>query len=260
MHNKKNSEPNYAEFNDPRLVAIYNTVCPLDGYEKFYIELVKKLSVYTIVDIGCGTGLLTCELAKAGSHMIGVEPSKLMLEVARKSPCGKQVRWIEGNALSLGEWNADLVIMTGHVAQFHLDEEYWINSLKSIHKALRPGGYVAFESRNPSVQPWVTNKEHIDWHSATSPRKVTDPIEGPLETWSELVKIEGERVTFKDHYLFTKTGEELISINALVFRTKEEITQSLEKAEFSVDNVYGFWDWSLADAKSPEFIFVATRE
>jgi hypothetical protein len=31
-----NAEPNYIEFSDPRLVAIYNTVCPLDGYEKFY--------------------------------------------------------------------------------------------------------------------------------------------------------------------------------------------------------------------------------
>jgi len=39
-----NIQPDYAEFNDPRLVAIYNTVCPLDGYEKFYIELANKLS------------------------------------------------------------------------------------------------------------------------------------------------------------------------------------------------------------------------
>jgi len=67
-----NNKPNYAEFNDPRLVAIYNTVCPLDGYEKFYIELAKNLSVHIIIDIGCGTGLLTCELAKEGFHMIGI--------------------------------------------------------------------------------------------------------------------------------------------------------------------------------------------
>src|SRR5258708_38420013 len=178
-----NTKPNYAEFNDPRLVAIYNTVCPLDGYEKFYIELAEKLAAKTIIDLGCGTGLLTCELAKQGHEMIGVEPSKLMLEVARKSTCGTHVKWIEGNALSLGGFDADLTIMTGHVAQFHVDEAYWINSLKSIHKALRPGGYLAFESRNPCVQPWINNQEHIDWHSATSPRKVTDPVEGPLETW-----------------------------------------------------------------------------
>lgn len=255
-----NTKSNYAEFYDPRLIAIYNTVCPLDGYEKFYFELAKKLSVNTIIDIGCGTGLLTCELAKQGYQMIGIEPSKLMLEVARQSPCGKQVKWIEGDALQLDKFNADLAIMTGHVAQFHLEDEYWLDALKSIHKALHPGGYLAFESRNPAIQPWMNNKEHIDWHSSTSPKKVIDPIVGQIETWSDPGVVNGERVIFKGHYLITKTGEELISTNELIFRTKEEITQSLEKTGFSVNQVYGFWDWSLATPKSPEFIFVAKRK
>jgi 2-polyprenyl-3-methyl-5-hydroxy-6-metoxy-1,4-benzoquinol methylase len=127
-------KPDYAEFNDPRLVAIYNTICPLDGYEKFYIELVKKISAKTIIDIGCGTGLLTCELAKQGYQMIGVEPSTLMLEVASKSSCGEQVKWIHGDASSLEEFNADLAIMTGHVAQFHIEDEVWQKHLNPFIK------------------------------------------------------------------------------------------------------------------------------
>lgn len=51
------SIPDYAEFSDPRLVAVYNTVCPIDEYENFYIVLAEKLSVKKILDIGCGTGL-----------------------------------------------------------------------------------------------------------------------------------------------------------------------------------------------------------
>lgn len=253
-------ETKYAEFNDPRLVAVYNTVCPLDGYEKFYIELAKKLKSKTILDIGCGTGLLTCELAKEGFDMIGIEPYSHMLDLARKNPSGKNIQWVEGDALSLDKYNADLAIMTGHVAQFHIEDEYWQNALIAIHKALRPGGYLAFESRNPTIQPWFTKKEHQDWHSADSPRKSIDPIAGELETWSEPIKINGEKITFKGHYLFKKSGEELTTINELIFRTKEEITQSLKKAGFSIENVYGFWDWSPATAESPEFIFVAKAE
>ena len=192
--------------------------------------------------------------------MIGVEPSRAMLGLARQSSCGDQVQWIEGDASHLEEFNADLAIMTGHVAQFHLDDEYWLDALKSIHKALRPGGHLAFESRNPAVQPWVNKKEHINWHSSTSPKKVVDPVVGQIETWSDPAIVKGERVTFKNYYLITKTGEELISINELIFRTREEITKSLENAGFSVDQVYGFWDWSLATPDSPEFIFVATKK
>lgn len=253
------TKPNYNEFYDPRLVAIYNTVCPLDGYEKFYIELAEKISAKTIIDIGCGTGLLTCELAKKGHQMIGVEPSRLMLEVAHKSPCGNQVKWIEGDASSLEEFNAYLAIMTGHVVQFHLEDEQWQSALDSIHKALKPGGYLAFESRNPAVQPWNNrNQENINgWYAPDFRKKFYDPVAGEIEVWVEIVDIKNSKVTTDMHYLFTKTGEELKSRNTLRFRSREELTQSLEDVGFSVENVYGNWDWSLANLESPEFIFVA---
>ncbi len=255
------TNPNYSEFYDPRLVAIYNTVCPVDGYEKFYVELARKLSASTIIDIGCGTGLLTCALAKQGHQMIGVEPSIFMLEVAHKSPCGNQVKWIQGYASSLEDFNADLAIMTGHVAQFHLEDEDWQNALTSIYRALHPEGYLAFESRNPSVQPWVSNKKQdfVDWYSPNFRQQVVDPVVGPIEVWLEIIEVKDKKVTTDVHYLLTKTGEELLSRNTLIFRSREEITQSLEDAGFAVEDVYGNWDWSLANQESPEYIFVALR-
>ena len=114
--------PNLAEFYDLRLVAVYDTVNPIAEYEAFYLDLASKLSASSVIDVGCGTGLLTCELAKRGHRLIGVEPSKAMLEVARRRACGERVEWIEGDALGLGELQADLAIMTGHVAQFFLDD------------------------------------------------------------------------------------------------------------------------------------------
>ena len=95
--------PIFREFSDPRLVAVYDTVNPIAEYEKFDMDLAAKLSASTIVDIGCGTGLLTCGLAKCGQRLIGVEPSNTMLEVARRRPCGDQVVWIEGDTLGFGE-------------------------------------------------------------------------------------------------------------------------------------------------------------
>ena len=150
--------PDLNEFYDPRLVAVYDTVNPIAEYETFYLDLASKLSASSVIDIGCGTGLLTCELAKRGHRLIGVEPSKAMLEVARRRACGERVEWIEGDALGLGELQADLAIMTGHVAQFFLDDGGWHSALIAIRKALRPGGRIAFESRNPLVQPWADKR------------------------------------------------------------------------------------------------------
>ena len=145
--------PTLSEFSDPRLVAIYDTVNLIAEYETFYLDLAAKLSASSIIDIGCGTGLLSCELAKRGHRLIDVEPSNAMLALARRRHCGDQVEWIAGDELRLGEVGADLAIMTGHVAQIIRDEEVWSAPLAAIRKALGPGGRVAFESRNPLARP-----------------------------------------------------------------------------------------------------------
>jgi SAM-dependent methyltransferase len=258
-----NPKPDYNEFYDPRLVAIYNTVCPLDGYEKYYIDLAKKLNARTIIDIGCGTGLLTIELAKLGYSMVGVEPSGLMLDVARNNSLDNRIKWIQGDALAIGEYNADLAIMTGHVAQFHIDDDYWLRALKSIHRALRKGGHIAFESRNPEVQSWAIgnkNKPPDGWFAPGFRKVVTDPVAGEITVWTEMIAINENRTIGDLHYLFTKTGEEVVSRGEMIFRSRDEITKSLEEAGFCIECVYGNWDSSVANSESPEFIFIAKKE
>ena len=253
--------PTYSEFSDPRLVAIYDTVNPIVEYASFYLDLAARLSSTSIIDIGCGTGLLTFELAKRGHDMIGVEPARAMLDVARRRPYGKDVRWIEGDASQLGDERADLAIMTGHVAQFFLDDERWHAALAAIHGALKPGGHLAFESRNPLVQPWADDRieHHPDWPSRTSRRQVDDPAAGPVEWWIEFSEVSGNRVRYVIHYLFARSGEELLSTGDLIFRTQSELARSLVDAGFSVESVFGDWDGRPASPRTPELIFVAAR-
>ncbi len=294
----------YSEFSDPRLVAIYDTVNPIGEYKAFYLELAAKLAgdrgTLSIIDLGCGSGQLTCELAKQGHHLIGVEPSDAMLGLARKRAtnelakplaadrtCGSQsrsispVKWLHGGAQNLEAFEADLAIMTGHVAQFFLEDESWQQALRSIHGALKPGGRLAFECRNPLVQPFLKASrqvaqqksqiseqvsensdssepsEHIDWPSDTNRRRVFDPLAGAVEWWFQLLSVEGDRVLYEIHYLFESSGEKAISVNELRFRSRDELQNSLIDAGFTVECVYGNWDFQLADGDSPEFIFVA---
>ena len=241
----------FSEFYDPRLVAIYDTVNPIAGYEGFYLDLAAKLPASTIIDVGCGTGLLTCELAKRGHRLIGVEPSSAMLALARRRACGERVDWVEGDALGLGEVGADLALMTGHVAQIIRDDEVWSATLAAIRKALRPGGRVAFESRNPLAREWTA------WTPQASRRRVRDAVFGPVEVWFQGTRVEGDLVRYEIRYLFGSSGEELVSHAELRFRTRAELSRSLSDASFSVEMVLGDWEGRPADAASPELIFVA---
>ena len=97
----------FEEYTDPRLVALYDLWGPFREDTGFYVGLATELSASSIIDLGCGTGLLACELAGRGHQVTGVDPSPAMLEVARRRPGGELVRWVQGDASRLGQDRAD---------------------------------------------------------------------------------------------------------------------------------------------------------
>jgi SAM-dependent methyltransferase len=243
----------FEEFTDPRLVALYDLWNPARADTAFYLGLAAELSASTIIDIGCGTGLLTCELAQRGHRMTGVDPSPTMLEVARHRPGGDLVRWIEGDASRLDSIQADLAIMTGHVAQIIADDEAWRETLAATYRALRPGGRVAFESRNPGARGWTA------WTRQASRRLMDHEVLGQVEAWYQVVEVEGDLVTSEIHYRFAASGEAVVSHNELRFRSQAELARSLADAGFTVEQVFGDWDRRPVREDSPELIFVAAR-
>ena len=175
-----------------------------------------------------------------------------MLDMARARPGCEQVHWIHGSATDLGPLEADLAIMSGHVAQFFLTDEAWEAALLSLHGALRPGGHLAFESRNPGAR---------EWERWTRDRRTTadDPLAGRIEAWSEVQDVTDGIVSYTIHYRFFSSGDELTAPMKLRFRTREALAQSLSDAGFLVQELYGDWDRRPTSAATRELIFVAVR-
>lgn len=244
-----------AEFTDPRLVAVYDTVNAYapDAQPRFYRRLATEVRATSIVDLGCGTGLITRQLAGCGYRMVGVDPSPAMLRIARSGVNGDRVRWIEGGATDVGTPASDLAIMTGHVAQFFVTDAGWREALGSLHGALRSGGRLAFESRNPPVREWT------GW-TGDNRRVVEDVAAGVIETSSEVHEAASGVVSYSNHYLFMSTGEELVSELSLRFRSGEELFGSLGEAGFLVERTYGDWDRPPLSAMDREIIVVAAGD
>jgi SAM-dependent methyltransferase len=173
-----------------------------------------------------------------------------MVEIARQGEYGDRVHWICGDAGRLGTPDADLAIMTGHVAQFFVSDESWHDALTALRAALRPGGRLAFESRNPAAREWE------GW-TREARRSFVDPAAGRVDLWSEVDAVADGIVSYANHYEFAATGEELVSPMQLRFRTGEELTRSLADAGFAVEHVYGDWDRRPAGATTRELIVVA---
>ena len=218
------SKVDYAEFTDARQASLYDAFNPLGAHERFFCDAAAKLSPSLIIDLGCGTGLLSCELARDGYNVIGIGPAGAMLAIARSKPDADKVRWSEGSYETLRGLKADLILMTSHVAQFFLEDDDWQAMLEAAHDALHPGGHLIFDSVDPRTRPWEK------WSREMSLRRI-----GKTERWYQVINIDGNRVRYEIHHLL-ELGEELISNNQLIYRTRKAIVQSLEHAGFAVEN------------------------
>ena len=237
---------------DPRLVELYDIENARGADTDFYIRLAAELNARTVLDLGCGTGLLTRELAIDGRQVVGIDPAVAMLAVARRQSSPNQVQWVEGDSRDLGTPAADLIIMTGCVAQVFLDDTEWDTTLRNIHAALRSGGYLAFESRNPDDRAWER------WNREATYEQFESPF-GLMEGWLELVSANDGRVRFEGHNVFTDTGEVVVVSSELRFRSHAELTDSLLNAGFIIEQVYGDWEHSPFTSISRIMVFVVRR-
>lgn len=143
-----------AIFDHPRLAPVYDA---FDGDRDdltAYLNIAEELGADRVLDIGCGTGCLAVLLAESGRTVVGVDPAEASLEVAKTKEGTARITWVHGDTTTMPALAADLAVMTGNVAQVFLTDDDWAQALQGIHAALRPGGYLVFETRRPERRAW----------------------------------------------------------------------------------------------------------
>ena len=118
----------HAELCAPGILALLEPVRERDGL---------------VVEIGCGSGLLTRFLTDAGHRVLATDASPAMLALARQTAPAAETRRLTLPDDPVPE--ADAVVGVGHALNYLPDRQSIERALAALARALRPGGLLAID-------------------------------------------------------------------------------------------------------------------
>jgi hypothetical protein len=179
-------------FEHTRLAAIFDALEADRGDLDVYVGIAEELGARSVLDVGCGTGTFAAVLPR--------------LQVDRAT-------------------------MTGNVAQAIVERADWEATLSRVYDALRPGGYLVFETRDPAYQAWQ------GWNREASYSVTEIDGIGAVESWHEVTDVSGPLVSFRSTTVFASDGESVTSDSTLRFRERDEIEADLVANGYVLDDV-----------------------
>jgi ubiquinone/menaquinone biosynthesis C-methylase UbiE len=249
-----NAHDNLEEFTDPPNYDIEEGARSAPRIA-FYCDLAKHTGG-PVIEIACGSGLVTIPVAAQGLEVTGVDLARPMLEHARKKAVaqGLRIRWVEADARSFDlRTPFRFVFITGNAFQAFLRRADQEALFASVKRYLIPEGVFAFETRNPSGHDLTTQPEEefdqsyisLEGHQVSvSSTQVYDPI-AQIMYWTSYRRWnDGAR----DHRKVTHI--------ACRFTYSQELEALLHNNGFQIVQQFGNWDKEPLSAGSPSIISI----
>jgi len=105
------------------------------------------IQVRTVVDAGCGAGILTRALTEAGFDAIGIDSSAELLDYARQN--APQARFVHGSLYRVPLPECDALVAAGESLTYHSDlsaaDDLIRGFFRTAGKILHPGGMLIFD-------------------------------------------------------------------------------------------------------------------
>jgi SAM-dependent methyltransferase len=128
------------------------------------LRLVGDVSDLRVLDLACGSGRLTRELARRGGYIVGVDVSAALLNLAHaheeKSPL--KIVYLQADASTPGILDGEM--FDGVVCSFGLsDIDDLEGAVATVARVLRPGGFFVFLILHPCFPGWESRQAQPSW-------------------------------------------------------------------------------------------------
>jgi SAM-dependent methyltransferase len=203
----------------------------------------------SVFDLGCGTGVFLSAIAP-GRRVVGVDPARAMLDIARSRPGGDLVEWVQADARTVRlDQTFDLIVMTGHAFQCLLTDQDALAVLTTMKAHLAPKGRFIFDMRNPAVEEWR------EWTPDESRRMLQHPLYGDVESWNDVSHEPDTGIVHYDtFYRIAGKAQPLHAQASIRFVDQARLSDLIARAGLAVAQWLGDWKGGACASLSKEII------
>ena len=199
-----------------------------------------------ILDLCCGTGRHSIELARRGFSVVGIDLSDVLLSHAKKASGGLDIEYIQGDMRSLpfstGSFDVVLNLFTsfGYFVEDHENGQV----LADIARMLKPNGQFLID---------YLNREKVIESLVPLSERVEDGVYIREERM-----IDGDFVRKK--IIISEAGKERFYEERVKMYTREEIEALMDKVGLMGDLVRGDYDGHPYTVQSPRMILSGRKK
>ncbi len=226
-----------ALYHNAELVPLYDILNSGRQDFDFYLSRLPPPPA-KVLDIGCGTGIFTLELAELGYQVSALDPANEMIRFASKKPGAEDISWHTGGiGAAFKDQIFDAALMIGHAFQCLLTDKDILEFFEHVENRLGADGKFLFESRNPDARSWERWKPEF----AAPPTLLPSGVK--LQTSHNVVSVIDEIVTFQETYEFDDGRPSRVSESQLRFASKQHIVELAKRAGLQPTNSWGKLGW-----------------
>ena len=112
-----------------------------------------------VLELGCGTGYFTRELARSGADIVAIDVSPELLEIARADCSTPNVRYEIQDACVMSYRDAVFDSVVGSSVLHHFEIK---GALLEIYRVLKSGGTIYFTEPN-MLNPQIAIQKNVPW-------------------------------------------------------------------------------------------------